>query len=70
MVRGVFLLEVVATAFRLGWLYLATEKRVCSNYLLNDQQQLGKLLVGVGAAVFLFLVWKLMWGRFNVENSG
>src|SRR5699024_657898 len=35
MVRGVFLLEVVATMFRLGWLYLASPRRLCSNYLVG-----------------------------------
>ncbi|MEO8746529.1 MAG: hypothetical protein ABI379_02575, partial [Rhodanobacter sp.] len=45
VVRGVVLLEVIATTFRLGWLYLISPVRLCSNYLLDDQQWLGKILL-------------------------
>lgn len=63
VVRGVVLLELTATVFRLGWLYLISPVRLCSNYLLDDQQQLGKLLIVVGFTIVLLLVWKLMWGH-------
>lgn len=66
VVRGVFLLEVVATTFRLGWLYLAAPERLCSNYLLGDQQQLGKVLFVIGIVTSLFLAWKLLWGHFDI----
>ncbi len=65
VVRGVFLAEVIATAFRLGWLYLVSPQRLCSNYLLGDQQQLGECLLAIGSALFLWITWKLLWGRFN-----
>ncbi len=65
VVRGVVLLEVTATAFRLGWLYLISPVRLCSNYLLDDQQQLGKILLALGCAILLVLVWKLLWGRID-----
>jgi len=68
VVRGVFLLEVVATMFRLGWLYLASPQRLCSNYLLGDQQQLGKSLLVIGGVISLLMAWKLLWGRFNVDD--
>jgi hypothetical protein len=67
VVRGVFLLELIASAFRLGWLYLVSPTRLCSNYLLSDQQQLGKYLFAIGIATCLVLAWKLMWGRIRVE---
>lgn len=66
VVRGVFLLESIATAFRLGWLYLASPTRLCSNYLLDDQQLLGRALVAVGVVLCLLLGWKLVWGRVRV----
>lgn len=68
VVRGVYLLEVIATAFRLGWLYLASPVRLCSNYLLGDQQRLGRYLFALGAALCLVLAWKLMWGRIRVAR--
>lgn len=67
VVRGVVLLEVIASAFRLGWLYLVSPERLCSNYLLGDQQRLGKYLLTIGVALCLVLAWKLMWGRIRVE---
>lgn len=70
VVRGVFLLEAVATAFRLGWLYLASPVRLCSNYRLDDQQRLGELLLGLGLAVSLLLAWQLLWGRIDVGSAG
>lgn len=66
--RGVILLEVVATSFRLGWLYLVSPERLCSNYLLGDQQRLGKLLVAVGATLALILAWQLIWGRIRIDR--
>ena len=69
VVRGVVLLEVTATAFRLGWLYLISPVRLCSNYLLDDQQQLGKILLGIGVVILVVLVWKLMWGRIDIGRT-
>lgn len=66
VVRGVVLLEVTATAFRLGWLYLISPVRLCTNYLLDDQMQLGRLLIALGVAIVLILAWKLMWGRTGI----
>lgn len=65
VVRGVVLLEVIATAFRLGWLYLISPVRLCSNYLLDDQQQLGRFLLAVGFAIVLVVAWKLVWGHID-----
>lgn len=66
--RGVYLLEVVATTFRLGWLYLVSPVRLCSNYLLGDQQQLGKIMFAIGVAIVLLLAWRLLWGRIDIEG--
>jgi uncharacterized membrane protein YeaQ/YmgE (transglycosylase-associated protein family) len=66
VVRGVFWVELIATAFRLGWLYLVSPERLCSNYLLSDQQQLGRLLLAIGGAMALLVAWQLIWGRIEV----
>lgn len=65
IVRGVFLLECIATFFRLGWLYVISPERLCNRYLLEDQQRLGQWLMLIGAALFLAVAWKLLWGRFD-----
>lgn len=55
--RGVIHLEALATCWRLGWLYLDNPQRLCAQYLLQDQQQLGTalLLLGVPYAAWLGL---------------
>jgi hypothetical protein len=65
IVRGVFLLEFIATFFRLGWLYLIWPERLCNNYLLDDQQRLGESMLLIGVALFLAVAGKLLWGRFD-----
>ncbi|MBS0570045.1 MAG: hypothetical protein JSS28_05525 [Proteobacteria bacterium] len=70
VVRGVFLAELVATCFRLGWLYLISPVRLCSNFLLDDQQRLGEWLLVIGAAIFLYLAGKLLWGSFGGRGRG
>jgi hypothetical protein len=68
VVRGVFLLELIATLFRLGWLYLVSPLRLCNNYLLDDQQRLGQILIAAGAILLLWIAWKLLWGRFDLTR--
>jgi len=68
VVRGVFVTELIATAFRVGWLYLAMPQRLCSNYLLDDQQQVGRILLAAGAAIALAAAWKLLWGRIRIDG--
>jgi uncharacterized membrane protein len=65
IVRGVFLLEVIATFFRLGWLYLISPERLCNLYLLDDQQRLGQYMLVIGAVLFIGVAGKLLWGRFD-----
>lgn len=69
VVRGMFPVEVVATAFRMGWLYMVSPLRLCSNYLLGDQQQLGKIMLAIGGARCLLPAWKLVWGRIDIDGA-
>lgn len=65
IVRGVFLLECIATLFRMGWLYLIWPDRLCNSYLLDDQQRLGQYLVLIGLAACVVVGAKLLWGQFD-----
>jgi hypothetical protein len=62
IVRGVLHLEIIATLWRLGWVYLATEERLCLSYLLGDQQRTGQGLLLAGAAWGLAVVWAPLFG--------
>jgi hypothetical protein len=65
IVRGVFLLELIATFFRLGWLYLIWPNRLCNSFLLDDQQRLGRYMLLIGALLFFWIAIKLLWGRLD-----
>lgn len=65
IVRGVFMLELIATFFRMGWLYLIWPERLCSNYLLGDQQHLGKYMIAIGVMLSLWIMFKLLWGTMD-----
>ncbi len=65
VVRGVFLAELIASFFRLGWLYRVSPVRLCNNYLLGDQQRLGNYMLAAGVALLIGVVGMLLWGRFD-----
>ena len=62
--RGVVKIEFLAMLFRLGWLYLISPDRFCSNYLLTDQVWLGRGLVIVGVALCITWLIPLFFGEF------
>ena len=46
--RGVVKIEFLAMLLRLGWLYLVSPERLCNNYLLSEQQDLGYVFIIAG----------------------
>ena len=69
VVRGIALAEVMAMTLRLGWLYLISSQRLCSNYLLGDQQRLGQILIILGFTILLIIAWQLIWGHIDAGRS-
>lgn len=67
--RGVVLLEAIASAFRFGWVYLATPERLCNAYLLGDQQRLGRALILVGAGLALWLALWALCGAGRADRA-
>ena len=67
--RAVVHLEVIATLFRFGWGYLATDQRLCLAYLADDQQRTGELLIGLGVIYAIAIVWRPMFGRVPRTHS-
>ncbi len=63
--RGVVKIEFLAMLFRLGWIYLVAPDRLCNNYLLSEQQQLGNLLIILG--LILGMIWL---GQVFFNTSG
>ena len=60
--RGVMLLEAWAILGRLGWVYLISPVQLCSNYLIDDQQRTGSLLLG---AALVSAVGMALWAVFG-----
>ena len=55
IVSGVWQLEAWAMLMRLGWIYTVSPDRLCNNYLLSEQHQLGKMLLAIGSG------WAFVW---------
>jgi hypothetical protein len=65
--RGVIHMEIVATFWRFGWVFLATEERLCLTYLLGDQQRTGTALCCIGVMWSLAAVWRPLFGSANTK---
>lgn len=63
IVRGLFLVELIATLFRTAWLYLASPARLCASYRLDEQQIAGQGLLAAGALVLILAAGRLLWSR-------
>ncbi len=63
--RGVVHVEALASFWRLGWLYLDSPSRLCTQYGMDDQQRLGSLLLRAG---FLYAAW-LAWRALMPEPA-
>ena len=57
LARGVVKIELLSMLFRVGWLYLISPERLCSNYLLSEQEKLGKAFLIIASG--LTLIWGL-----------
>ena len=60
--RGVMLLEGWAILGRLGWVLSISPVQLCSNYLVDDQQRSGSLLLG---AALISAVPVALWALFG-----
>jgi len=54
VVRGLLHVEALATLARLGWLYVDSPTRLCTQYGWGDQVRLGHALLAVGV---IYVVW-------------
>ncbi len=60
--RGVMLMEGWAMLVRLGWVFQISPVQLCSNYLIDDQQRTGSLLLGVA---LIGAILAAVWGLFG-----
>lgn len=62
VVRALVHVEALATLWRLGWLYIDSPARLCTQYGLDDQNRLGLWMLGLGAVYALWLAVKALSG--------
>lgn len=53
--RAVVKIEFLSMLFRLGWIYIISPTRLCNNYLINEQEILGKCILVIG--ILLSMTW-------------
>lgn len=63
VVRGVLHIEALASLFRLGWLYLDSPVRLCTQYVYSDQRTLGLSLLWIALAYLCWLAAVALRGR-------
>jgi|TARA_B100002003_G_scaffold208114_1_gene202647 hypothetical protein len=51
----------------LGWLYTQAPIRLCNYYLINEQQQVGTLLLTITAGIALYFTLKCFFSNKNLE---
>ena len=68
--RGVVKIEFLSMLFRLGWLYIISPDRLCNNYLINDQELLGKGFLIIGVVVSITWLIPVFFGNFIKDDVG
>ena len=61
--RGVVKIEFLSMLLRLGWLYIISPDRLCNNYLINDQELLGKGFLIIGFIVSITWLIPVFFGN-------
>jgi hypothetical protein len=63
IVKSFILTNLISMLIVLSWLYIEAPVRLCNYYLINDQQNVGKLLIYIIAGISLYYVSKLFIAR-------
>ena len=61
VVQGFFLGNVLPMMAIVGWLYEASPLRVCNAYRIDDQQDLGQMLMGLAAVIAAVWLGHAAW---------
>ena len=69
LVQGFFLGNVLPMTAAVGQLYQDSPARLCNAYLLDDQVRLGRMLVGLAAAIAIVWFAHLVLALMRRENA-
>lgn len=64
--KGLIIGNLISMLFVMSWIYLEAPVRVCNNYLVSQQENLGRMLFTIGILLALYFVGKALFGNpFN-----
>jgi len=61
--RGAIHANVISMLIVMGWLYLQSPSRLCNNYLINDQQLFGQILIVLAAGLAAYWTLRAFTGK-------
>ncbi|MEH7235495.1 hypothetical protein [Bacillus sp. JJ1562] len=61
--------NLISKIFVMSWLYLVSPARLCNNYLVSSQQQLGKALFILGFAICILFMGRVFIGNPFAQNA-
>lgn len=61
--------NAISMFFAMSWLYIAAPIQICNNYLVNEQEQVGKIYFWLGIALSVFFIGKVMFGAPRTPNE-
>ncbi len=64
IVKGFVWIHLISMIFLMGWVYATSPIRVCNQYLIDTQRVAGWVLLGLGVAIVLFHMGKMVRNAF------
>lgn len=63
--------NLISKIFVMSWLYIVSPARLCNNYLVSEQQQLGKALFILGIVICIVFIGRVFVGKalFSGNNN-
>lgn len=55
--------NVISMIFVMSWLYLVSPARLCNNYLVSEQQELGKAMFIIGLVICILFMGRVFIGK-------
>lgn len=60
-----FRIEFIATLFRMTWLFMTAQERLCINYLYSEQALVGKVFLMLAILCSLWPALNVIFGQYN-----
>ncbi|MCS0542742.1 hypothetical protein NXY55_22465, partial [Aeromonas veronii] len=61
--------NLISMIFVMSWLYSVSPARLCNNYLVTAQQQLGKAMFVLGLAICILFIGRVFLGKPEISKN-